>query len=68
MSLFAKIVGQIKDRRVNGHHVKDDRRTSVAQRLNIASNRVDAAIDDLCRTVTMSRDEFEEMMKRELKK
>ena len=65
--LLNRLMNRVKvtDRRTQANGVKDDRRTSATHRLNAASDRVDAAIDDLCKTVSMSRSDFNAMIERD---
>lgn len=53
------------DRRTVDQGVSVERRGNLATRLNAATDRVDSAIDDLCKTVSMSRTDFNAMIERD---
>ena len=53
------------NRRVANVSVNDDRRDTATHRLNAVNKRLDAAIDDLCQTVSMSRSDFDKLIERD---
>ena len=53
------------DRRQTEGRVENDRRTGKIAQLHSVNGRINSAIEDLDRTVSMSREEFCEMIQRE---
>ena len=56
------------NRRISDQPFTIEKRGGVVNRLNAASERVDNAIDELSKTVSMKRDEFEKFLEKEMKK
>ena len=56
------------NRRIEDKPFSVEKRGGLVHRLNCASDRVDNAIDELSKTVSMKRGEFEKFLEEEMKK
>lgn len=65
MNLLRRIIAPFAERRVQELPVPVERRGGIGKRLKDASDRVNNAVDDLCKTVSMSREDFNEMIERD---